>query len=46
MRKKIPQALSELPANWPGRFNQKGWLGLAVSIYFELAGNSERACGI
>ena len=22
-------ALSELPANWPGRFSQKGWLGLA-----------------
>ena len=25
----IPRALSELPANWPGRFSQKGWLGLA-----------------
>ena len=25
----MPQALSELPANWPGRFSQKGWLGLA-----------------
>jgi hypothetical protein len=32
----IPRALSELPANWPGRFSQKGWLG-------QLAGNSERA---
>ena len=28
----IPQALSELPANWPGQFSQKGYL----------AGNSER----
>ena len=26
---KIPQALSELPANGPGQFSQKGWLGLA-----------------
>ena len=25
----IPRALSELPANWPGRFSQNGWLGLA-----------------
>ena len=23
--KKIPQALSDLPANWPGRFSQKDW---------------------
>ena len=28
-RKKIPPALSELPAIWPGRFSQNGWLGLA-----------------
>ena len=26
----IPRALSELPANWPGRFSQKGWLGLSL----------------
>ena len=25
----IPQALSELPANWPSQFSQKGWLGQA-----------------
>ena len=25
----IPQALSVLPANWPGWFSPKGWLGLA-----------------
>ena len=25
----IPRALLELTANWPGRFSQKGWLGLA-----------------
>ena len=36
------RVLSELPANWPGGFSQKGWLGLAskkvcnVGFFFPL----------
>ena len=39
--KKIPRALSELPANGPGRFSQKRLVRPG-----QLAGNSERARGI
>ena len=27
----IPRALSELPANFPGRFSQKGWMAWPIS---------------
>ena len=35
-KKKIPPALSELPAKWPCQFSQKGWLERDTSSALEV----------